>query len=236
MGLEPLPVKHGSPTKAVPGYRVRVVDDEGRDRPANEIGSIVVDLPLPPGCLLTLWNNDQGFIDSYMTLGEGTDSVGTYSTGDAGLLDEDGYLFVMSRTDDLINVAGHRLSTGAMEEVLGHHPDVAEAAVLGVHDQLKGEIPLGFVVLNAGVERPAAEIAAELIAAVRHDIGPVAAFKQALVVPRLPKTRSGKVLRKTMRAIANGEDVAVPATIDDPAILDEIRESLSTIGYPRAAD
>ena len=226
MGLTPMPVKHGSPTKPVPGYDVRILDEAGSPLPAGEIGNVVVKLPLPPGCLRTLWENDAGYEQTYLSQFEGF-----YQTADAGHFDEDGYLFIMSRTDDIINVAGHRLSTGGMEEVLAAHPDVAECAVTGVADTLKGQVPVGFVVLNAGSKRDAGEVESELVARVREKIGPVAAFKQALVVPRLPKTRSGKVLRGTMRKIADGETYRTPPTIDDPAILDEIREALESRGY-----
>ncbi len=228
LGLGMLPVKHGSPTKAVPGYRVEVVDDDCNPVPAGDIGAIVVKLPLPPGCLPTLWNNDKGFVESYLS-----DFPGYYKTADAGYIDEDGYLWIMSRTDDIINVAGHRLSTGAMEEVLAAHPDVAECAVIGVADSLKGEVPLGFLVLNAGVERDPGEIVAEVVQMVRERIGPVAAFKTATVVKRLPKTRSGKILRGTMKKIADGAPYRMPATIDDPAILDEITEALRANGYAK---
>jgi len=227
LGLGILPVKPGSPTKAVPGYDVRVLDEENKEMPAGQIGSIAIRLPLPPGCLPTLWNNDAGYESSYLTR-----HPGHYLTGDAGFEDEDGYLHIMSRVDDIINVAGHRLSTGAMEEVLAGHPDVAECAVVGVADQLKGEIPVGFVVTKAGVERPDADLARELVERVRAAIGPVASFKLALVVKRLPKTRSGKILRGTMKKIADGAEYGVPATIDDPAILAEITEALKRAGYP----
>ncbi len=227
MGIEPLPVKAGSPTVAVPGYDVRVLDEDGNELPAGQIGAIVVKLPLPPGTLPTLWNADQRYIDSYLSR-----YPGYYLTADAGFKDEDGYLAIMSRIDDIINVAGHRLSTGAMEEVLASHPDVAECAVIGVADELKGQLPLGFVVLKAGVDRPEEEIVSELVALVRERIGPVAAFKVATVVDRLPKTRSGKILRGTMRKIADGEYWTAPATIDDPAILDEIGSALTHLGYP----
>jgi propionyl-CoA synthetase len=226
IGLETLPVKHGSPTKPVPGYDVRILDEDGAELPRGETGHVVLKLPLPPGCMRTLWENDAGFESTYLSR-----FPGYYQTADAGHIDEDGYLFIMSRTDDIINVAGHRLSTGAMEEVLAEHPDVAECAVTGVADALKGQVPLGFVVLNAGAARDPAEIEAELVATVRERIGPVAAFKQACVVPRLPKTRSGKVLRGTIRKIADGEPWRVPPTIDDPAILDEITEALKQRGY-----
>ena len=228
IGLGALPVKQGSPTKAVPGYRVHAVDDNGREMPRGEIGAIVIKLPLPPGCLPTLWNNDEGFKESYLN-----DYPGYYKTADAGFVDEDDYLWIMSRTDDIINVAGHRLSTGAMEEVLSAHPDVAECAVIGVADQLKGELPLGFLVLKAGVERADGDIVKEVVSMVRESIGPVAAFKIATVVNRLPKTRSGKILRGTMKKIADGEDYRIPATIDDPAILGEIGEALKRLGYAR---
>lgn len=228
MGLERLPVKYGSPTVAMPGYEIQVVDEAAKPVPANTTGAIVVKLPLPPGCLPTLWNNDEGFRNSYLA-----DYPGYYKTADAGYLDEDGYLYVMSRTDDIINVAGHRLSTGGMEEVLAGHPDVAECAVIGVADALKGQVPVGFLVVNKGVNRPAEEIEKEAVALVREKIGPVAAFKTALVVQRLPKTRSGKILRGTMRKIADGEAWSMPATIDDPVILEEIGEALSGAGYGR---
>lgn len=228
MGIEPLPVKAGSPTKPVPGWDVQVLDESGSQVPAGDIGTIVVKLPLPPGSLPTLWNNDDGYVKSYLS-----NYDGYYLTGDAGFIDEDGYLSIMSRIDDIINVAGHRLSTGGMEEVLAYHADVAECAVIGVNDSLKGQLPIGFVVLNAGVDRPAEEIESELIALVREKIGPVAAFKTVMVVDRLPKTRSGKILRGTMRAIADGEEWKMPATIDDPAILDAITHSLEDVGYPR---
>jgi propionyl-CoA synthetase len=229
-GIERLPVKPGSPTKAVPGYDVRILAEDGTEQKPGEIGSIVVRLPLPPGCLPTLWQNDRRYLDSYLSR-----FPGHYLTGDAGYRDEDGYLYVMGRIDDVINVAGHRLSTGAMEEVLAAHPDVAECAVFGVADELKGEVPLGLVVLKAGVERAEEEVRAELIRQVRAEIGPVAAFKLVTVVQRLPKTRSGKILRGTMKAIADGSDYTVPATIDDPAILDEIEAALQRLGYAGTA-
>jgi propionyl-CoA synthetase len=228
-GIEQLPVKPGSPTKAVPGYDVRVLDEAGREQKPGEIGNIVVRLPLPPGNSPTLWQNEQRYVDAYLSRYEGY-----YLTGDAGYRDEDGYLFIMSRIDDVINVAGHRLSTGAMEEVLAAHPDVAECAVFGVTDQLKGELPLGLVVLKAGVERPEEEIRAELLRQVREQIGPVAAFKLVAAVERLPKTRSGKILRGTMKAIADGREYKIPATIDDPAILAEVETALQRLGYARA--
>ncbi|MCP5150909.1 MAG: propionyl-CoA synthetase [Ectothiorhodospiraceae bacterium] len=226
MGIEQLPVKAGSPTRAAPGMDVQVVDEGCNRLPAGQIGALVVKLPLPPGSLPTLWNADQRFVDAYLA-----EFPGYYKTADAGYIDEDGYVFVMARTDDIINVAGHRLSTGGMEEVLASHPDVAECAVIGVADQLKGQLPLGFLVLNAGVERGDAEIVSECVKLVREQIGPVAAFKTAVVVKRLPKTRSGKILRGTMRSIADRESWKMPATIDDPATLDEITESLRGVGY-----
>jgi propionyl-CoA synthetase len=216
-GLGLFPVKPGSGGKPSPGFDVQVLDEASRPVPAGTIGDLAVKLPLPPSCLPTLWHNDQGFRDAYLA-----QHPGWYTTSDAGMIDEDGYVSVMSRTDDIINVAGHRLSTGAMEEVLAAHQDVAECAVVGVRDALKGQVPLGLVVLKAGVTKPEATLAAELVAMVRDRIGPVAAFKEARVVPRLPKTRSGKVLRATIRRIADGQDYAVPPTIDDPASLDEI--------------
>ncbi|MGD8859884.1 MAG: propionyl-CoA synthetase [Myxococcales bacterium] len=229
IGLEQLPVKHGSPTRAVPGYDVHVVDSQGRDVPAGETGEIVIKLPLPPGCFPTLWRNEARYVESYMSRYDGY-----YVTDDAGYMDEDGYLFVMARVDDIINVAGHRLSTGGMEEILAGHPDVAECAVVGVVDALKGHVPIGLVVLNAGCERAPAELQAELVSRVRSTLGPVAAFKQVVIVPRLPKTRSGKVLRKTIRKIADGDEYRVPATIDDASSLDDISQSLATVGYPKA--
>ena len=226
VGLAKLPVKYGSASKPMPGYAVSVVDANGHDVRRREIGNIVIKLPLPPGCLPTLWNNDEGFISSYLT-----EFPGYYRTADAGFEDEDGYFWIMTRTDDVINVAGHRLSTGEMEEVLASHPDVAECAVVGVRDDLKGQVPFGFLVLKAGVTRATEDIIADVVRMVRERIGPVAAFKQATVVDRLPKTRSGKVLRGTMRSIADGQPYSVPATIDDPASLDEIRDALSRCGY-----
>ncbi|MDX1605810.1 MAG: propionyl-CoA synthetase [Candidatus Competibacterales bacterium] len=226
LGIEQLPVRHGSPTRAVPGYDVQVLDESGNRVAPGDMGSIVIKLPLPPGCLPTLWGNDERFLNAYLNT-----FPGYYLTGDAGYQDEDGYLWIMSRIDDVINVAGHRLSTGAMEEVLASHPDVAECAVVGAADQLKGQLPIGLVVLKAGVDRPEDAIIKELIQQVREQIGPVAAFKHAVIVPRLPKTRSGKVLRGTVKKIADHEDFKLPATIDDPAILDEITEALQRIGY-----
>ena len=229
LGIEALPVKPGSPTRAVPGYDVRVLDDQGRDLPAGEMGSITVKLPLPPGCLPTLWNNEEGYRKAYLE-----QYPGHYVTSDGGYCDEDGYLWIMGRIDDVINVAGHRLSTGAMEEVLAAHPAVAECAVLGVADALKGQLPLGLVVVKAGVETTERELVPELVGLVREKIGPVADFKQALLVKRLPKTRSGKILRGTVRSMADGTPYKAPATIDDPAILDEIKEDLGRLGYPKA--
>ncbi len=228
VGLGMLPVKPGSPTKMVPGYEVRVLGEDNREVPAGQIGSIAIRLPMPPGCLPTLWNNDAGYERSYLT-----QHPGHYLTGDAGYQDEDGYLYIMSRVDDIINVAGHRLSTGAMEEVLASHPDVAECAVMGVADEIKGEVPVGLVVTKAGVERGDAQLCRELVELVREKIGPVAAFKTVAVVKRLPKTRSGKILRGTMKKIADGVEHSVPATIDDPATLGEIGDSLKALGYPR---
>ncbi len=217
MGLGALPVKRGSPTVAMPGFDVRVLDDAGHEVATGQLGNLAVKLPLPPSCLPTLWNADDRFGPSYLD-----EFPGYYKTSDAGYVDADGYLFIMGRTDDIINVAGHRLSTGAMEEVLASHKDVAECAVIGAADALKGELPVGFIVLKAGVTRKPQDIEAEIVALVREKIGPVAAFKTAHVVPRLPKTRSGKILRGTMKKIADGDAYKMPATIDDPAILDEI--------------
>lgn len=225
MGLEPMPVKHGSPTVAMPGWNVQVLDENQQPVKAGDIGALVCKLPLPPGTLPTLWNADQRFKDAYLV-----DYPGYYKTGDAGYIDENGYVYVMTRTDDVINVAGHRLSTGAMEEVLASHPNVAECAVIGVHDDMKGQVPLGFVVLKSGVSRDQGEIVKELVGLIRQEIGPVAAFKQAVVVDRLPKTRSGKILRGTMQKIADNQDYKMPATIDDPGILPEITEALEGIG------
>jgi propionyl-CoA synthetase len=228
IGIERLPVVPGSPTKPVPGWDIRVVDEDGTERRRGDIGSLVVKLPLPPGSSPTLWNADDRFRDTYLST-----FPGYYETADAGYIDENGYVFVMARTDDIINVAGHRLSTGAIEEVLAAHPDVAECAVVGVADELKGQIPLGLLVLKAGVEREHDEICDETVQLVRERVGPVAVFKQAVVVDRLPKTRSGKILRGTMRRIADGEKYTTPATIDDPAVLDEISDALERIGYTR---
>ncbi len=225
MGIEPLPIKPGSPTRPVPGWDVRILDERGEPLPPNREGAVAVKLPLPPGTLPTLWRNDERYVESYLST-----FPGHYLTGDGGFVDEDGYLFVMGRIDDVINVAGHRLSTGAMEAVLATHQQVAECAVIGAHDPMKGQVPVGFVVLKAGVDRDPAEIRRELVAMVREEIGPVAAFKEVLVVDRLPKTRSGKILRGTMRKIADAQEVDVPSTIDDPAILDEIRVALGSRG------
>jgi propionyl-CoA synthetase len=229
LGIERLPVVPGSPTRPVPGWDVRVFDGEGEELPNGETGAIVIKLPMPPGASPTLWNADDRFREVYLAA-----FPGYYQTADAGYIDEDGYLFVMSRTDDIINTAGHRLSTGAIEEVLAAHPDVAETAVIGVADELKGQLPVGFLVLKAGVERSHDEIVGEVVRLVRERIGPVASFKTAVVVDRLPKTRSGKILRGTMRRIADGVDYTAPATIEDPAALDEMGEALRTIGYARA--
>ena len=225
VGLGLLPVKYGSPGVPMPGYDLRILSDAGHEVPNGTLGNVVVKLPLPPACLPTLWNADKRFHQAYLD-----EFPGYYKTADAGMMDDDGYLFVMARTDDIINVAGHRLSTGAMEEVLAEHPDVAECAVVGVADDLKGQVPLGFVVLNAGVSRETAAIEKEAIALVRERIGPVAAFKTVVTIKRLPKTRSGKVLRGTMQKIADKEDWKMPATIDDPAILDEIGDALHARG------
>jgi len=227
-GIELLPVKPGSCGRAVPGYDVRVLDDEGAEVADNQIGNIAIKLPLPPGCLPTLWNNDAAYVSSYLE-----SYPGYYKTADAGYKDEDRYLWIMSRTDDIINVAGHRLSTGALEEVLASHGDVAECAVVGVADELKGEVPLGLVVLKVGVVKEHAEIVTELIKLVREKIGPVACFKVATVVNRLPKTRSGKIVRGTIKKIADGVDYRIPPTIEDATVLDEITENLKTLGYPR---
>lgn len=224
-GLGMLPVKYGSPTVPMPGYDVQVLDDAGHPVKRGELGNIVVKLPLPPACLPTLWNADQRFRDAYVT-----EFPGYYKTADAGIIDEDGYIYIMSRTDDIINVAGHRLSTGAMEEVLSSHPDVAECAVIGIADHLKGQVPCGFIVLKSGVTRAESEIEQDCVALIRDKIGPVAAFKMALTAKRLPKTRSGKILRGTMQKIADREPWNMPATIDDPAILDEITAVLNARG------
>ncbi|HEY9164485.1 MAG TPA: AMP-binding protein, partial [Magnetovibrio sp.] len=231
MGLHAYPVKPGSPTKAAPGWDVRVLADDGHEVKRGDIGSICCKLPLPPGSLPTLWHADARYQQAYLE-----EFPGYYKTGDAGFMDEEGYIFVMARTDDIINVAGHRLSTGAMEEVLSAHPDVAECAVIGVADQLKGQLPLGFLVLKAGVTRAHGDIVKDVVQMVRDRIGPVAAFKTAAVVQRLPKTRSGKILRGTMQKIADNEPYKAPATIDDPAILGEIESALQGVGYAKARD
>ena len=227
-GIEKLPIKPGSASLPVPGMDVRVLDARGREAERGQIGALALKLPLPPGTFLGMWNAEHACRAAYYD-----PFPGFYLTADAGYIDDDGYVFVMARTDDVINVAGHRLSTGAMEEVLAGHRDVAECAVFGVDDDLKGEVPIGLVVLNSGCKRPVSEIVAECIARIRDGIGPVAAFKSAAVVKRLPKTRSGKVLRGTMRRIANGEPWTMPATIDDPTTLDEIGAALAALGLPR---
>ena len=226
MGVEPLEIKLGSPAVAMPGYDVQILDETGQQMPVNTLGAIAIKLPLPPGTLPTLWNAPERFEKSYLSA-----FPGYYETGDAGMVDEDGYLYIMARTDDVINVAGHRLSTGAMEEVLANHPDVAECAVIGASDALKGQLPIGFVCLTKGVNRPHSEITRECVQMIRDKIGPVAAFKTAAVVDRLPKTRSGKILRATMVKIADSEAFKLPATIDDPVILDEIKAALQALGY-----
>ncbi|MFW2541474.1 propionate-CoA ligase PrpE [Primorskyibacter sp. 2E107] len=228
VGIELLPIKLGSPTVPMPGYDMKVLDEGGNELPPGELGAIVAKLPLPPGTLPGLWNAEARFRKSYLE-----HFPGYYETGDAGMIDADGYVSIMARTDDVINVAGHRLSTGGMEEVLASHPDVAECAVIGVTDALKGQLPLGFLCLSSGVNRPHEEIVKECVGLVREKIGPVAAFKLACVVDRLPKTRSGKILRATMVKIADGEPFKLPATIDDPAILDEIKVALQGLGYAK---
>jgi propionyl-CoA synthetase len=229
LGIERLPVVPGSSTRAVPGWDVRVMKKDGGELPSGQTGALVVKLPMPPGSSPTLWNAEERFREVYLSA-----FPGYYETADAGYFDEHGYVFVMSRTDDIINVAGHRLSTGAIEEVLAAHPDVAEMAVIGVADELKGQVPVGFLVLKSGVERVHTEIVAEVVQLVRERIGPVASFKTAVVVERLPKTRSGKILRGTMRRIADGDEYTTPATIDDPATLDEMEAALRELGYARA--
>ena len=228
LGIEKLPIKVGSPTVPMPGFDIKVLDSSGSELPAGQLGSIAIKLPLPPGTLPTLWNAQDRFESSYLNT-----FPGHYETGDAGIIDEDGYIYIMARTDDVINVAGHRLSTGAIEEVLANHPDVAECAVIGVSDNLKGQLPVGFLCLTAGVDRDHMIIETECVEMVRKQIGPVAAFKNALVVDRLPKTRSGKILRGTMVKIANNEEFKLPATIDDPVILQEIKDALIKIGYAK---
>ena len=228
LGIEKLPIKVGSPTVPMPGFDIKVLDRSGSELPAGQLGSIAIKLPLPPGTLPTLWNAQDRFESSYLNT-----FPGYYETGDAGIIDDDGYIYIMARTDDVINVAGHRLSTGAIEEVLANHPDVAECAVIGVSDNLKGQLPVGFLCLTAGVDRDHMIIETECVEMVRKQIGPVAAFKNALVVDRLPKTRSGKILRGTMVKIANNEEFKLPATIDDPVILQEIKDALIKIGYAK---
>lgn len=228
VGLGLLPVKHGSPTHPMPGYDLRVLNEANEEVPRGQTGALSIRLPMPPGCLATLWRNDARFIESYLT-----EYPGYYKTADAGYIDEDGYVFVMARTDDIINVAGHRLSTGGIEEVIANHPDVAECAVIGIADALKGQVPAGFVLLKSGVSRNHDEIESEIVDLVRETIGPVASFKIVVTVNRLPKTRSGKILRGTMRKIADGEEFRLPATIDDPAILDEISQALARKGFPQ---
>tara|TARA_A200000159_G_C7323679_1_gene339955 strand:- start:516 stop:2174 length:1659 start_codon:yes stop_codon:yes gene_type:complete len=228
LGIEKLPIKVGSPTVPMPGFVIKVLDRSGSELPAGQLGSIAIKLPLPPGTLPTLWNAQDRFESSYLNT-----FPGYYETGDAGIIDDDGYIYIMARTDDVINVAGHRLSTGAIEEVLANHPDVAECAVIGVSDNLKGQLPVGFLCLTAGVDRDHMIIETECVEMVRKQIGPVAAFKNALVVDRLPKTRSGKILRGTMVKIANNEEFKLPATIDDPVILQEIEDALIKIGYAK---
>ena len=225
VGLGLLPVKYGSPCVPMPGYDVRVLDDAGHEVPHGTLGNVVIKLPLPPGCLPTLWHADERFFNAYLA-----EFPGYYKTADAGYIDDDNYLFIMARTDDIINVAGHRLSTGGMEEVVAEHPDVAECAVIGIADAMKGQVPCGFIVLNSGVARDTATIEKEVVGLVRDRIGPVAAFKMVVTIKRLPKTRSGKILRGTMQKIADREDWKMPATIDDPVILDEITEALKARG------
>ncbi len=228
VGVEEFPIKPGSPTKAVPGFNVQVLDEKGNPVGPDTEGMVVVKLPLPPGTLPTLWKNDERFKKSYLE-----QFPGYYFTSDGGHIDKEGYVYIMGRVDDVINVSGHRLSTGAMEEVVATHPDVAECAVIGAEDGLKGQLPVGLIVLKAGVAREHESITKELVKMVREEIGPIACFKQAVVVKRLPKTRSGKILRATMRKIADAKEFAMPSTIDDPAILDEIKDSLKKVGYAR---
>ena len=228
-GIEEFSVKPGSATRPVPGYDVRILDHEGNELGTNQEGNVVVKLPLPPGTLASLWRDDEKFVKSYMS-----HFPGYYETSDGGFIDEDGYVFIMGRMDDVINIAGHRLSTGAMEEVIASHPDVAECAVFGVHDELKGEQPVGLVVFKAGVKRDQEELNRELVAMVREKIGPIACYKKTCVVANLPKTRSGKILRSTMRSIANGREYRMPSTIMDPSVLGEITDALLGMGYPAA--
>ena len=231
MGIEDFPIKPGSCTKPVPGYDVRIIDSLGKELGPKEEGLVVVKLPLPPGTLPTLWNADERFIESYMKI-----FPGNYFTSDGGYMDEDGYVYIMGRVDDVINVAGHRLSTGAMEEVVSQHQDIAECAVIGAHDTLKGQLPVGLVVLKSGVARDETDVKKELVQMMRNEIGPIACFREAVVVTRLPKTRSGKILRSTMRKIANAEPYVMPSTIDDPAILGEVEDALKKIGYAQKKD
>lgn len=226
LGIEQFPVKPGSCTKPVPGYDVRIIDNLGKELKPREEGLVVIKLPLPPGTLPTLWNADERFVESYMKV-----FPGYYFTSDGGYIDEDGYVYIMGRVDDVINVAGHRLSTGAMEEIIAQHQDVAECAVIGVHDPLKGQLPVGLVVLKSGVIREEEDLKRELIQMIRNEIGPIACFREATIVSRLPKTRSGKILRSTMRKIADAEPYPIPSTIDDPSILGEVEEALRKIGY-----
>ena len=227
-GIEAMPIVSGSPSVAVPGYDVQVLDDDGKQLPLGDIGSIVVKLPLPPGTFTSLWNARERYVSAYFER-----FPGFYETGDAGYINDDNYVFVMARTDDVINVAGHRLSTGAMEEVLSNHSDVAECAVMGAHDELKGQLPVGLVILNSGCSKPHEQIVAELVQKVRDDIGPVAAFKSVAIVDKLPKTRSGKILRGTLRSIADNTDWKMPATIEDPSVLDDITQSLKNLGFAK---
>ena len=227
-GIELLPIKPGSPTVPMPGYEIEILDEAGQILPPGSLGAIAIKLPLPPSCFTTVWNAHERFEKSYLE-----SFPGYYETGDAGMIDDDGYLYIMARTDDVINVAGHRLSTGAIEEVIADHPDVAECAVIGAADALKGQIPVALYCVNEGVSRDPSEVVSELVQMVRDRIGPVAAFRQATPVDRLPKTRSGKILRATMVKIADGQPFKVPATIDDPAILDEVTAALASLGYPR---
>jgi len=226
MGIEPFPVKPGSSTKPVPGFDVRILDSSGKCLTSKQEGLVVIKLPLPPGTLPTLWNADDRFVQSYLS-----PFPGYYFTSDGGFIDEDSYVYIMGRVDDVINVAGHRLSTEEMEEVVATHPDVAECAVIGVHDSLKGQLPLGLVVLKAGVSKDHDEIKKELVRMVRNTIGPIACYKETCIVARLPKTRSGKILRGIMRKIADGEAYSMPSTIDDPAILGEIEQAMKLSGY-----
>ena len=228
VGIDELPIKPGSPTKAVPGYNVKVLDEEGNELENEKEGIITVKLPLPPGCLPTLWQKDDHYIEAYLK-----EFDGYYTTGDGGFRDSDGYLFIMGRVDDVINVAGHRLSTGGMEEIVSKHPDIAECAVIGASDSLKGQVPVGFVVLKAGVNRRPEDIAKEVVGMVRSEIGAIACLNQVCVVPHLPKTRSGKILRSTMRKIADSEPYKIPSTIEDPDVLEEIEEALKDIGYAK---